>query len=217
MSLAARLRTPAVLAAVIVAVLTLGATLAYAAQRQRSVYSTTQLVLVPTARDPNQRISQLQTFTSSGVQGTYVEYLASQRVPGGTLEVRGVPDSRVIDVKVTRASGARDVLQGVIATALSQQARLADDWSARELGAPSAEAAAGPTTTVLLAAGVLLALLAGLATFAGVRALTGASREPAAGAAPAREDEDGAATEPAGLEDAWRQPPGASRSYAPLR
>lgn len=188
MALSTRLRTPAAVAAITVAVLTLLATIGYVAQRQRDVTSTAQLVLVPTGDTPDLRIQQLQSFGSSGVQGTFVEYLAAIRTPGATLEVRAVPDSRVIDLRVTRPAEAQSTLQDVLVTALRNQRRTADDWSARLLSRPSAETAAGPASSVLLAAGLLLALLAAVGAFAGVRAVLPGSGSPSPEAAAEADD-----------------------------
>ncbi|MCW3000496.1 MAG: hypothetical protein JWN65_4045 [Solirubrobacterales bacterium] len=160
-------------AAATVGVLCFVATSWYVAQRPASVDSTAQLVLVPAGTNPDARLQRLQTFSNSGVAGTFVEYLSAigATVDGGTLTARAVPDSRVIDLRYERSSGARQRLSEILTTALAGQKSIVDDWEARTLRQPSAESPAGPSAPTLMLAGGFLALLAALATFTALRAL----------------------------------------------
>jgi hypothetical protein len=179
-----------VAAAVVVGILCLAATAAYIFQRPQSVQSTAQLVLVPAGTSPDARLQRLQTFSNSGVAGTFVEYLNAigSAVPG-SLTARAVPDSRVIDLRFERESGARRGLQQLLVTALAGQASIVDDWEARTLRQPSADSPAGPSDPMLFVAGALLALLMALATLTGLRALTRqAPPSPPAGTAAAAAD-----------------------------
>lgn len=157
--------------AIVVALAVLGVVSVYALTRDRHVYSSAQLVLVPTARDPAQRVQQLQTFVSSGVQGTFVEYLAAFPVRSGSLEVRPVSASRVIVVRVSRHSRPTPVLRRVVSRALAAQSQtVGDDWAVRAMAPPTPARPAGPATGALLAAGATLAATAGLIAFLVLRA-----------------------------------------------
>jgi hypothetical protein len=163
-----------VAAAATVGVLCLVATAWYIAERPASVDSTAQVVLVPAGTNADARLQRLQSFTSSGVAGTFVEYLSAigSTVDGGDLTARAVPDSRVIDLRYERSSGARDRLSEILTTALAGQQSVVDDWQARTLRQPTAESPAGPSDATLMLAGAFLALLAALATFTALRALS---------------------------------------------
>ncbi|MCW3017348.1 MAG: hypothetical protein JWO02_4440 [Solirubrobacterales bacterium] len=172
-------------AAATVGVLCLLATASYVAQRQTSVQSTAQLVLVPAGTNADARLQRLQTFSNSGVAGTFVEYLSAvgSTVGGGDLTARAVPDSRVIDLRYERPSGARQQLSQMLTTALAGQQSILDDWEARTLRQPSADAPAGPSDLMLVLAGGFLSVLAALATFTALRALPRKAPPPPAIAA----------------------------------
>jgi hypothetical protein len=163
---------PLVVAAVLVGLLCLAATAAYVSQRPQTVQSNAQLVLVPAGTNPDARLQRLQTYSNSGVAGTFVEYLNAigSTVPG-TLTARAVPDSRVIDLRYERRTGAQRGLRRLLVTALAGQASIVDDWEARTLREPTDDAPAGPSDPMLFVAGGLLALLLAVATFTALRAL----------------------------------------------
>jgi hypothetical protein len=168
----------ALLAAFVVLVAGIG----YTSQRTIKYQSQASLVLAPTATSGVDASTLLDSFTAGGTSGTFVELIASPDTlvragsPPVKLQVRAVPDSRVINVTAT---GARNVVQpaltSVVAAVESEQTGLHDLWSLQTLASPGGATRSGPSTPVLVVATVLLALLAAIATFM-VLVRTGASR-----------------------------------------
>jgi hypothetical protein len=160
-----------VTAAVVVALAVLGAGIAFAVQRPVRYVSKATLALAPAASTRADRSAALDSFTSAGTSGTFVELLAS----GGTvrragfppvaLSVRAVPDTRVI---VASATGSPDAVQpglaSLVAAAKAGEADLGDVWQLVTLSEPSTPVLAGAGTVSILFATLLLAVLAGVAT-----------------------------------------------------
>jgi uncharacterized protein involved in exopolysaccharide biosynthesis len=187
-----RNRSIGVLAA-IVAILVLVGGVAYTVVRPIDWTSTSELVLVPTPKDPAQIPNTLDGLNASGSVATYVELLASgdlKRRAGAqavSINVRAIPDSRVISVAtVGEKQTVEPALQSVLRAATAAEGGLRDLWSLQTLESPSPPQPSGPSTSLLLLATLLLALLAAVVVVVALRRLDAA--QPAAA---------GAATEPA--------------------
>ena len=180
------MRVFALLAAVVIL---LAGTL-YTVNRSPKYQSTSALVLAPTAADSSDRTGLINGYDRSGAIGTFVELIASPDTlvaagqPPVTIDVRAIPDTRVIEVTAT---GERDVvrpaLTALLAAARGSQSTLNDLWTLRVLETPSAAEEAGPSVAMLLAATVLLALLAALFLYVAVSAVVrmGATETPVSG------------------------------------
>lgn len=167
--------------AVALAVILIGGV--YALQRTPSYQSSAALVLVPTAK-PAEVPTVLDSFTSAGTSGTFVELisspgtLAAAGAPPIAVTVRAVPDTRVIDVTAT---GAQTTVQAglarLLAAAETEQTSLGDMWKLQQISSPTPATRAGASTTAILAASILLALVAAAATLALLGRRAGAPRE----------------------------------------
>ncbi len=154
----------------------------YLLERPDRWLSTASVVLVPAEGEDQSSI--IQSFGQSGTAGTVVEYLSGSKVwdragsPEGELAVRLVPDTRVIDLTLTgsgRTTVRRD-LTDVVRAGVAYQAELGDPWRIRVLGAADVATRSGPTSALVAASTVLIALLAAI----GVWVVLG--RRPGAGA-----------------------------------
>jgi hypothetical protein len=145
----------------------------FAGERSDEVRSDVRMVLVPSSEEDE--ADALEAFARSGAAGTFVELLSSRAVTsaadGGTVEARAIPDSRIIQVAVTREREAQPALRRVIRAALSAQQRLDDRWEMRQIESTSLEEVAGPSDALVLAASALLGLLAGIGALSALRAV----------------------------------------------
>lgn len=157
--------------AVLVAAIVVAAGLVYVAKRGETWQSTASVVVSPRDHPSSDRSSALATWGNSESNGTYEELLGSSDVlnqaqVADSVDVRPVPDSRVIEVT---ASGARETVQGdlraILVAAKSRGHGLNDLWTLQTLDAPSAPTTAGPSTLALLLAALALATVAGVAAF----------------------------------------------------
>jgi hypothetical protein len=116
-------------------------------------------------------------FDRSGTLGTYVERISSDDTleaagsPPIEVEARSIPDTRVIEVFATAGDGeaAEEGLAAVMAVVTDEPALLTaaerremDLWTVEPTEQPSEPARGGPSDTILVAASVALAALAGL-------------------------------------------------------
>jgi hypothetical protein len=146
--------------------------LAYAVTRDEQVQSSATLTLVPDPRTEEERSILLESFDRSGTIGTFVELIGSRDVlleaeaGAATVDVRAVPDSRVISVSVTGSGGGvQHTLERVIETAQARSGDLGSLWRLDVLESAGPAEPAGPPTVALVIATVLLALIATVATF----------------------------------------------------
>lgn len=162
-------RLDRVLAAITGFVVAVGG-LAYVAARPDRWRSEARLVLTPRTGSGVGGADLVESFERSGIRGTVVEMLASGAVdeaadrPAGTLQVRAVPDTRVVALSLTGPRGVRDGLGRYVTAGLAAQTTLHDPWLLRVLDPPSAEVVAGPGDAPLAGAVLALALLGALAT-----------------------------------------------------
>jgi hypothetical protein len=164
-------RQQAVAAAVGLVVLFVG--VVYAATRTPTYESTAALVLAPKTLKSDELPSVLDGFTSAGTSGTFVELIASRDTlvtagsPAVTVDVRAVPDTRVINVTAT---GARDVVQpgltALLRASQSAQSGLGDVWQLKTIATPSAPARKGVGSVAIVLAAALLAMIAAAAMLA---------------------------------------------------
>lgn len=160
------------LASVALGVLVLIAGFAYVVTRDEQMKSSATVTLVPDPRTEEERSILLESFDRSGTIGTFVELIASRDVlheagaQFGSVDVRAIPDSRVISVSVTgNGPGVQRTLESVIETAQSRAGDLGSLWRLDVLESAGPAEPAGPTTAALLIATVLLALITAGATF----------------------------------------------------
>jgi hypothetical protein len=186
----------------LVALLVLGAGVAYALARPATYTSNAALMLTPAPGDPTAVPQLLDSFDRSGTAGTYVELITARDTlaragsPPVTVTARAVPDTRVIDISATGARG--DVQRGltaVLAAAQQANAALRDVWRLNTLAAPSAPAAAGPSAALIIGAALALAALAALFVVVVLRRLAPGPGEAPVGARAS--DSYGAIHEPA--------------------
>ncbi len=135
--------------------------------------STAELVLVPVPSSSAEMANLTGSFANSGTLGTYVEYISSinpEPKAGGppvSLSVRGVPDTRAIDVTTTGPAGAvRGALQNVITVAENQASQLNDAWSLHTLKNAGSPSQSGPGGPLIVLAAALLAVLAAVCVYA---------------------------------------------------
>jgi hypothetical protein len=188
-------RRPAILLAGLMGLAILLAGLAYASVRSPSYRSDASLVLVPTPPDPNDVPSLIGSFNSSGSIGTYVELVASAdtlRAAGSPpigVAARAIPDSRVISV---HAEGDQNVVQPalrrILAVVQTQQASLKDAWTLQTLQAPQPAEQTGPSTSTVVVAAILLAILGAIFVLVVLSRLASLGRLPG-GLATAPEDD----------------------------
>ncbi len=163
------------------AVLAFGAV--YLVERPARWTSTASMVLVPVQGDEQSSI--IQSFGQSGTAGTVVEYLSGPAVrqragaprppgvspeaggPAGDLQVRLVPDTRVINLTLTagQKGRVRRDLDAIARAGVLGQDELGDPWRIRVLAPAGAPVQAGPAALLVVVATLLVALLAGLAVF----------------------------------------------------
>jgi hypothetical protein len=153
-----------------VATVILFAGLAYAIVRPVSYRSEATLVLAPTPEKPSDLAGVLDSFQRSGTAVTYVELLASQDIlkaagdPPVTLNVRSVPDSRVIRISSVASDQniVQPALRSILTAATQQQQKLVDVWELKVLQAPTGPTQASTSTSLILLATILLAFLGAL-------------------------------------------------------
>ena len=163
--------------AVGVALVILVAGITYSIVRPSNWESQSTVVLTPTVTDPAALSGVLDSVQRSGVVGTYVELLASNDTkkragsPPVTVDVRAVPDTRVI--RVTTSSENRRVVQPALSALLraaqQEQQKLRDLWRLEILQSPSGAEKAGTPTSLILLATILLALLGAIAVVSVLR------------------------------------------------
>lgn len=160
-------------AALMTALLVIAFGVAYLLQRPDRWTSTAAIVLVPSGARVEDRATIIESFARSGITGTAVEYLSGPEVwrragrPVGDLEVRAVPDTRVIDLTLTGPERRRVTgdLDEVLRTGVDRQSELGDPWRMQILAPASDPEHAGPAAPLVLGATVLLALMAALAVW----------------------------------------------------
>lgn len=155
------------LAALVVFVLGAGYALTHAAAWESSA----ELTLTPQRVGRAARAAVLEAFDRSGTIGTYVELISSRDTlaqadaEGVELEVRAIPDTRVIEIS---AVGDEDEVQPalgrVLVAAQAGEAKLRDLWRLAVSEEPSDPAPTGATIPMLLFAALLLAAVAAVAT-----------------------------------------------------
>lgn len=169
--------------AALVGLVVLLAGLAYAAVRDPDYTSRATLALDPSPADDEDIPGLIGSFNSSGSIGTYVELIASGdtfRAAGSPpvgLAVRAIPDSRVIDVRVEGGEAVvRPALRRIIAVSLGRQTDFKDPWTLRVLQSAQPPLRSGPSTTFVVAAAVLLALLSAIFVLVALTRLVGLER-----------------------------------------
>jgi len=170
----------------------------YALLRNQEYKSCSALALVPDLKDPRDIGNLTSSFNNSGTIGTYVEYIASSDTlkragsPNVSLAVRGVPDTRVIDVCTQgKQSAVQPALASVVDVVRANQRELNDAWNLDVIqGAQTAEKT-GPDTALILGASALLALLGGLFVFVMLSRFVGfdAPRDPPPAAGYGQDDD----------------------------
>jgi hypothetical protein len=153
-----------------VATVILFAGLAYAIVRPVSYRSEATLVLAPTPEKPSDLAGVLDSFQRSGTAVTYVELLASQDIlkaagdPPVTVNVRSVPDSRVIRISSVASDKniVQPALRSILTAATQEQQKLVDIWELKVLQAPTGPSRASTSTSLILLATILLAFLGAL-------------------------------------------------------
>jgi hypothetical protein len=168
-------RSGVTLITVAVATIIFFAGIAYALVRPVTYESSATLVLVPNppAGQESDLAGILDSFQRSGTAVTYVELLASGDLlrqagdPPVTVAVRSVPDSRIIRISTsaTDENIVQPALRSILTAAEREQAKLVDIWDLRTLQAPSDPTKASTSTSVILIATLLLALLGAVATW----------------------------------------------------
>jgi hypothetical protein len=172
-------RSQAYVLAAIVALGILAAGSGYALLRPVSYESSAVVALAPSADIPTDDIPSLTGgFTNSAILGTYVELIASADTlreagsPPVTIQARAVPASRVIDVAAKGSYDAtRPGLVAVLRAAILSAQRLHDAWQVRVLQTAQAPVAAGPSSGLIVAASVALALFGVVLLFVVLRQL----------------------------------------------
>lgn len=204
----------AALLAVLTAAAIFVAGLAYALVRTPSYQSAAALVLVPTPLSEEDVPSLIGTFNSSGSIGTYVELVASANTliaagsPPVGVGVRAVPDSRVIDVRVEGSRGVvQPALRRIVAVVETRQASLRDAWTLETLEAPQPPQRTGPSTTTIVIAAFLLALVGAAFVLVVLARLSLLARGPVRTAAPVPQASD------AGEDDWVDEPLGRAPEY----
>jgi uncharacterized protein involved in exopolysaccharide biosynthesis len=155
-----------------VAAIVLVAAVLYIAQRDETWQSSAKVVLVPHISDSSERGMALGSWDGSASIGTYEELIGSSDVleqandVSTSVDVRPVPDSRVLDVTAT---GPRETVQSdldaILSAAKDRGFRFNDLWTLQVLDAPSAPTTAGASTLALILAALAVAVVAGLAAF----------------------------------------------------
>ncbi len=170
----------------------------YALVRTQKYKSCSAVVLVPALKNPTDIGNLTSSFNNSGSIGTYVEYIASADTlkragsPNVDLGVRGVPDTRVIDV--CTQGGEAEVQPGlvrVLDVVRANQSEINDAWNIRLLQGAQPPEKTGPTTALILGASLLLALLGGLFVFVMLNRFVGFDASPRGSAPAPRLDESG--------------------------
>lgn len=169
-------RSLMVLTAVLAGVAVLIAGGLFTAVRDRPYESVASVVVSPQTKNPNQIASLLESFERSGTLGTYVELMSSDdttkeaRERGVTITVRAIPNTRAIRlIAEGEEEDVKPALHSVILNTLARQSTLTSLSTLRILESPSEPVLAGPSTSILLLATVLLALFAAIAVFAILR------------------------------------------------
>jgi hypothetical protein len=172
-------RSQAYLLAAIVALGILAAGSGYALLRPVSYESSAVVALAPRADIPIDDIPSLTGgFTNSAILGTYVELIASADTlreagnPPVTIQARAVPASRVINVTAKGSYGVtRPGLVSVLQAAILSAQQLHDAWELRVLQTAQPPVAAGPSSGLIVAASVVLALFGVVLLFVVLRHL----------------------------------------------
>jgi uncharacterized protein involved in exopolysaccharide biosynthesis len=172
-------RSQAYVLAAIVALGILAAGSGYALVRPVTYESSAVVALAPRAEIPADDIPTLTGgFTNSAILGTYVELIASADTlreagsPPVTVQARAVPASRVINVTAKGSYEAtRPGLVSVLQAAILSAQRLHDAWELRILQTAQAPVAAGPSSGLIVAASVVLALFGVVLLFVVLRHL----------------------------------------------
>jgi uncharacterized protein involved in exopolysaccharide biosynthesis len=188
--------------------------LGYALARTPSYQSSAALVLVPSPLSQDDVPSLIGTFNSSGSIGTYVELVASANTlaaagsPPVGVAVRAVPDSRVVDVAVEGDEAVvQSALRRIVAVVEARQGSLRDAWTLETLEAPQPPQRIGPSTTVIVVAGALLAIVGAifvLVAFARLAALAAGAGRPVPATEELGTDADGWVDEPLGRAPEYR-------------
>jgi hypothetical protein len=172
------------LIAVVAALAVVAAGIAYIGLRSRDWKSSAELSVNPDSGSVDTQANLLGNLQESGTIGTRVELISSKDTldaagnPPVQITVRSIPDTRVIDVSATGAEDdVSSGLSSVLQAAKDGDSKLGDPWTLRRIASPTTPVLAGPSDSVLAAATVLLAILAGIATLAALRSL---APEPAA-------------------------------------
>jgi hypothetical protein len=147
--------------------------LAYAVVRPINYRSEATLVLAPTPERPSDLAGVLDSFQRSGTAVTYVELLASDDIlkaagnPPVSVRVRSVPDSRVIRVSTEGSDKniVQPALRSILTAATQEQQKLVDVWELKVLQTPSGPSQASTTTSLILLATLLLALLGAISAW----------------------------------------------------
>jgi hypothetical protein len=156
-----------------VATVIFAAGVGYALVRPSTYESTATVVLAATPTNPADLPGVLDSFQRSGTLGTYVELLASEDTkknagdPPVTVTVSSVPDTRAIHVNATGSDRnvVQPALRSILAAAERGQGKLQDLWQLRTLQEPTAPSQAGTSSTLILIASFLLALLGAISTW----------------------------------------------------
>jgi hypothetical protein len=151
----------------------------YALLRPVSYESSAVVALAPRADIPSDDIPSLTGgFTNSAILGTYVELIASADTvreagsPPVTVQARAVPASRVINVTAKGSYEAtRPGLVSVLKTAILSAPRLHDAWELRVLQTAQAPVASGPSSNLIVAASLVLAVFGVVLLFVVLRRL----------------------------------------------
>jgi uncharacterized protein involved in exopolysaccharide biosynthesis len=189
------MRRPVILLAALVGVAIFAAGALYASVRSPSYQSAAALVLVPTPANVNDVPNLIGTFNSSGSIGTYVELVASADTlqaagsPPVSVAARAIPDSRVIDVGTEGGRGVvQPALRRIVAVVEARQASLRDAWTLETLEAPQPPTRTGPSTSLIVVAAFLLAILGAVFVLVALWRLTSLGRLPGRLAAAPQED-----------------------------
>jgi hypothetical protein len=156
-----------------VATVIFAAGVGYALVRPNTYESGATVVLAATPTNPADLPGVLDSFQRSGTLGTYVELLASEDIkrdagsPPVTVKVSSVPDTRAIHVNATGSDKniVQPALRSVLTAAQQQQGRLQDLWQLRTLQEPTAPSQAGTSSSLILIASFLLAMLGAISTW----------------------------------------------------
>jgi hypothetical protein len=145
--------------------------IAYTLVRPVSYSSQATMVLTPKPTDDLAGV--LDSFQRSGTAVTYVEFLASGDLleaandPPVTVSVRSVPDSRIIRISAEGSEKGivKPALQAILTAANQEEDKLVDIWTLRTLQAPSDPSPSSTSTSLILMATILLALLGAVCTW----------------------------------------------------